>query len=327
VPPVRGVYLSAFPNFDISDRNEDGVSVSRLRGYERLAGRPVAWAYFSQHWFRGLRFPAAAVRAIWSQGAVPFVRLMPWSRQPEYRVERRFTLARIEAGAFDRPLARWAQAAAASGVPLMAEFGTEVNGDWFPWNGRYNGGAGVGPARFRAAFRHIVRLFRANRAWNVTWVFHADAAGAPAAAWNHFERYYPGDAYVDWVGLSAYGAITNTDRWQSFTQALGNSYARAALMTRRPLAILETAADQEPGHDKAAWIRDAFAAIRSGRYPRIKAISWWDERFPNDHGPPSDLRINSTPTRLTAYRAATANPYFVTRAHTRRHCPNGRTHR
>ncbi|MBV9212998.1 MAG: beta-mannanase, partial [Actinobacteria bacterium] len=290
-------------------------SAQRLRIYEQLAGRPVAWAYFSDHWFRGLGFPRRSVETIWRNGSVPFVRLMPWSADEQGVPEHRFTLARIAAGAFDRGLARWARAAAATDIPLMVEFGTEVNGDWFPWNGVWNGGAGVGPARFKAAFRHMVGLFRANGARNVTWVFHADAYQEPAAAWNRFENYYPGDEYVDWVGLSVYGAQDRSERWLSFRSALGDAYARAARMTRRPLAILETAVDEQPAHDKAAWIRRAFRALRSGDYPRIRAVSWWDERFPNDGGlPPSDLRINSSQASLDAFRAATADPWFVTRA-------------
>jgi beta-mannanase len=263
------------------------------------------------------------VHAIWKQGAIPFVRLMPWSAQQEYRPEHRFTLARITAGRFDAALSRWALAARATRIPLMAEFGTEVNGDWFPWNGLYNGGPSAGPARFRAAYRHVVRVFRAADALNVTWVFHADSHSEPAAAWNDFERYYPGDAYVDWVGLSAYGAAKPTDTWQSFTSAVGDAYARAARMTRRPLAILETAVPETRRHDKAAWIRDAFATLRSGAYPRIRAVSWWDERFANDDGTNSDLRIDSSAKSLAAFRAATADPFYVTRASTVRRCARG----
>ena len=29
----------------------------------------------------------------------------------------------------------WGRAAQTFGTPLIVEFGTEVNGSWFPWNG------------------------------------------------------------------------------------------------------------------------------------------------------------------------------------------------
>lgn len=52
-----------------------------------------------------------------------------------------FTLDRIVNGDFDDDLRVWARAARDFGSPLIAEFGTEVNGEWFPWNGVWNGGS------------------------------------------------------------------------------------------------------------------------------------------------------------------------------------------
>jgi len=42
------------------------------------------------------------------------------------------------------------------GAPVLVEWGTEPNGKWFSWNGKWNGGAKEGPARYIAAWRHIV---------------------------------------------------------------------------------------------------------------------------------------------------------------------------
>ena len=56
------------------------------------------------------------------------------ARKPNHR----FTLARIVRGDLDADLRAWADGARRFGSPLLAEFGTEVNGFWFPWNGRWN---------------------------------------------------------------------------------------------------------------------------------------------------------------------------------------------
>jgi hypothetical protein len=51
-----------------------------------------------------------------------------------------FPLRSIDSGAWDPELRRWCDGARDAGIPLLVEFGTDVNGDWFPWNGRWNGG-------------------------------------------------------------------------------------------------------------------------------------------------------------------------------------------
>ena len=60
---------------------------------------------------------------------------------------------------------------------------------------------------------------------------------------------------------------------------------------------------------KADWIDEAFATLTSGRYPRIKAIGWWHENFDD-----SQLRIDSSPESLEAYRRGVSDPLFLTTA-------------
>ncbi len=50
-------------------------------------------------------------------------------------------------GDFDDDLMRWAQRAVEYGMPLIAEYGTECNGYWFPWNAAHNGMDEAGQAR------------------------------------------------------------------------------------------------------------------------------------------------------------------------------------
>ena len=70
-----------------------------------------------------------------------------------------FTLQRIIDGKFDDDLVRWAHDANRVHVSIIVDFGSEMNGDWFPWsvilNGEekkdgYGGGGGGGPSRSRS---------------------------------------------------------------------------------------------------------------------------------------------------------------------------------
>jgi hypothetical protein len=69
-----------------------------------------------------------------------------------------FTLQRIIDGKFDDDLVRWAHDANRVHIPIIIDFGAEMNGDWFPWSGILNGeekkdgygGGGGGPSRSRS---------------------------------------------------------------------------------------------------------------------------------------------------------------------------------
>lgn len=160
-----------------------------------------------------------------------------------------YTLQKIIDGQFDRELTQWATDAKKSAIPLLVEFGTEVNGNWFPWNGAYNGDSlkdtygdptqADGPERFRDAYRHIVTIFRNNEVDNITWFFHVNASGDPEESWNEISQYYPGDAYIDWIGISVYGPQTKEEMYQSFNEIMNKVYPEITKISNKPIAILE----------------------------------------------------------------------------------------
>ena len=300
LPPAHGIYHAAFPDFC---PEEDCVSATRIRAFETLTRKRIAWAYFSDNWFDGIRFPRTKVRAIWSvHHTIPFIRMMPRANWNEGCADKTYALAKIAGGAFDTQLHAYAHAARATRIPLMIEFGTEANGDWFPWSGACNGG----PARFVQAYRHIVRIFRSEGARNVTWVLHLDAHGARMAP------YYPGAQYVDWVGLSAYGPQQPGDSWDSFASVFRPAYAElAAAVPKKPIALLEYGAIDDGSRKQAAWIAAALREIESGRYPRLRAESYWHSNWTNDGAGPSLMRVDSSPSSLAAYRGGIASPLLV----------------
>ena len=203
-PPDGSIYHAAYPEFRGS---EDHVQTGFITHFESLVGKRIAWAYFSNNWFKGIQFPQTAVDRVRAAGTVPFIRLMPRSGFRENHADKTYTMQRIINGEFDGQLAAWGQAAAAQPGPLLVEFGTEVNGQWFPWNGKWNGGAVTtgfgdpsapdGPERFRAAYRHVHDVITAQGAGNITWFFHVTATSYPNKPWNSIANYYPGDDVVD----------------------------------------------------------------------------------------------------------------------------------
>ncbi len=123
---------------------EDDIRPRDVDAYEAATGHRVAWVYLSDNWFHGRAFPTVTARWIRERGSVPFIRLMLRSGADGPR-EPRYTLRRIIRGDFDADLRAWGRAARAFGTPLLVEYGTEMNGRWFSWNGTHNGGPGIGP--------------------------------------------------------------------------------------------------------------------------------------------------------------------------------------
>lgn len=321
-PPAAGMrYLGAYPGYGTGEENR--VSGRALRRYRVDSGRKPAWVYFSNEWGQeGIRYPGRAVAIIRRSGSVPFVRLMPRSTLDDGARERRFTLERIIAGDFDAELRQWGAAAGATNKPLLVEFLTEVNGDWFSWNGRFHGAGATagygdptlpdGPERARDAYRHVVRMVRAGGGANITWVFHFDADGSPAVAWNAVRNYYPGDAYVDWIGFSAYGAQTSSDPWTAPGPIIRAGYRRAAsLSPSKPIVLLEFGVAERRGVSKAKWINDAFDVVLSRSLRRLIGVSWWNEHFQNADGTWTDLRITSSRSAKATFRRRVASSRFV----------------
>jgi hypothetical protein len=231
--PTEGVYHGAYTN---PDGEEDGLTATQISDFETDVDKELTWVYFSNNWEGGIEFPSANVQTVVDQGALPFIRLMPRSQYDTHE-ENIFTLEKINAGEFDADLRQWAQDAKQADTPLLLEFGTEVNGDWFPWNAKYHGND---PQVFIDSYRHIVDLFDSEGLMNTTWFYHVDADSVPEETWNTHESYYPGDDYVDWIGMSVYGVFDPSDDWESFTELFDYGYeALSGISESKPLAILE----------------------------------------------------------------------------------------
>jgi beta-mannanase len=205
--------------------------------------------------------------------------------------------APVTSGSQDALIAKAADALAAFRQPVFLRWAWEMNGNWYDWGGPRNGN---NPAGFVAAWRHIHDIFVAHKAVNVAWVWGPNAGSAPEQAWNAMGHYYPGDAYVDWVGISGYftGRETPASLFAAITSGYGN---------RKPIMIAETGALERGGTVKADWIRALDAWIVA--HPAVGALVWFDTN--NDKGNTKDWRIDSSPSSLAAYKEMAADPRFT----------------
>ncbi|HYR21582.1 MAG TPA: glycosyl hydrolase [Chthoniobacterales bacterium] len=288
-PPVGKLYHGFYwggVGTDTHDPTEHDVMPADATRYEQTVGAKTAWVYFSNNWFESRKFPDAMCTWIRDLGKIPYVRLMLRSDVDQRHGEKKFSLQKIVGGEFDVDLRAWARDAKAFASPILIEWGTEPNGEWFSWNGKWNGGASEGPKRYISAYRHIVDLMRAEGADNLTWVWHVSWLDEPERKWNAFENYFPGEDYCDWVALSAYGPTTplTRDGTESFAFKMREAYPRLIkLAPGKPIIIAEFGCDLHNRHiDVVRWTRTALEDLFSNRWPAIVGFCWWNEGWQND---------------------------------------------
>ena len=245
--PINGCYTGVFPGWG---EYEDSVSTQFLIDFENLCGKSVAFVPFSVFWGQN-NVSDCNLKKIDSYGAVPLIRLMPWGEPYwEASYQANYSLEKIINGDFDTFLSDWADIIKNFNKTVMITFGVEMNGNWFPWSGVFQGGNKTdgygdpnkadGPEKYVDAFRHIVLLFKNKSVNNALWYFHPNHESYPDEAWNSIENYYPGDQYVDWIGFSLYGAQYNDENWVNFDEIMGPIYNKlTTIFTNKPLMLCE----------------------------------------------------------------------------------------
>jgi hypothetical protein len=337
--PTSGIYFGANAYFSEQPNQLEGdtVSAAAINDFAAAAGRRPVIASFVQHWFKGLGFPKTKIMTIWRTGAIPYVRMWPHagspygSGNPPEQYPGIYALQNIIDGKFDQELKAWADAARATNIPIVMEFGDEENADWGPWGGIWNGGGDTtgygdpslsdGPERFRDAYRHMVTLFRNEGATNVSWVFHMVEWYAPNKPWESFANYYPGNDYVDWLALSLFGLNTLPDgSLASFEQLLSTFhspdypgiYNDITRLGPKPLSLMYVGVTPKQG-DAPGWTGGMFDTLQSGRYPRVAMMSWFNS---DDYG--SQL-VPGTPL-TAAFRSGAQSTLFAAKPQVSGNC-------
>ena len=114
------------------------------------------------------------------------------------------TLADVAAGKHDAIYVSAANKLAQYGMlGVELRLGHEMDGDWYPW--RAHPGSGL-EANFAAAFRRIVTVMRQAQPTN-KWVWVWNPTEHKFTDRAYLERLWPGDAYVDQIGIDCYDQI------------------------------------------------------------------------------------------------------------------------
>lgn len=242
-------------------------------------------------------FPdVAGINKIIKKGYLPmitledhFVNVRPRVKQPD--------LYSIVEGHFDAFFIQWAKEIKKVNGGVLLRILHEFNGDWYPWCISKNNND---PELLSRAFRHIHTIFKEQQATNVRFIWCPNSTSFPQESWNFIMDAYPGDDYVDFVGLDIYnGAGQKMPVWRSFRkEGIENYFMLTEKLPHKPLLICEVASRErsrkEPvnSQDKAEWIEQMSIALQTD-LSKIRLVSWFNEK--------ESFRINSSSKSREAY--------------------------
>lgn len=196
----------------------------------------------------------------------------------------------VTAGQYDAYLDQFSASVKSFGSPVRISLAPEMNSEWAPWGITNNGNTTESHKTF---WRYVINRFRNNGVTNVLWIWSPNVRfyGDPCS----YGQIYPGDEYVDFVGLDGYnwGTTQSWSVWQSFSEVFGQSYNEITSISSKNVLIMEVAS-AENGGDKAAWITTMFSDLRN-KFTRIQGFTWFSINKE------TDWRINSSEKSRIAF--------------------------
>lgn len=208
-------------------------------------------------------------------------------------------------GVYDEFFHQYAQQIKEFGQPVLFRLDNEMNGDWCSYSSYYTGGD---TELFKALWRYVYDVFASEQVDNVIWVWNPHDLSFPDFKWNHAYMYYPGDQYVDVVGLTGYntGNYYPGETWREFPVIYDLLVRTYASVFDHPFMITEFGSNSVGG-DKKAWIDNMFAHI--DRYPQIKMAVWWNGTdWDSQMNPARIYRIDENPAVIDAFKEGLAGP-------------------
>jgi mannan endo-1,4-beta-mannosidase len=280
-PPAVHAPLQATPESYLGVY-ENGLlpSYKLIHEFAQVVGKEPNLVGYYSGWAQP--FEMSFAENMYRHGLIPFVQIDPTLA----------SVSAIAAGDDDNYLRVYADSVRTYGHAVVIGFGHEMNGTWYLWGYRHT------PApTFVAAWRHIVTLFREQGADNVHWLWtiQADQSGTgPIKSW------WPGNGYVDWVGIDGYYNKPS----DTFDSVFGKTIHQVHQLTDKPILLSETAVAR--GANQVANILGLFNGM--ARYQTLGLV-WFDKDESHQamaQGDPADghqdWRLEDNPQAEHAFR-------------------------
>lgn len=231
------------------------------------------------------------IQQMYDAGKIPFVHIMfhP-SRQPEC------TIQKIADGDYDHLIENYFMkylSYTMAGGRVVFVYLPEMNGDWTIYGPTGHPTWTADPEAFKTAYRNFVEKGR-SMGIEALWCWAPNNYG-----YGNLEDWYPGDEWVDIVGMSAYqwAGLYPGYEWKSVSKLLDPTVVEVRLFTKKPLVITQIASglndDRTPGfldelvmYTKIENNIDGFIWFNIGEFALGTGTDWETQTAPLDSVPP-----------------------------------------
>jgi hypothetical protein len=187
----------------------------------------------------------------------------------------KYSLANITGGSLDTDLRALARELKAAHVPVLFRPMPEPNTPWYAWSGLVNGNT---PDEYVLAWKHVRKVVREAAGPQVGFLWSPYVRSVPETPENAIEDYFPGSAYVDYVGVSGYNfGTTGGLAWADPAALFLPAYTAIQKLAGKPFWITETGSTAEGG-SKTGWI-SALRSLRTSM-PKLRGVVWFDVADP-----------------------------------------------
>ncbi|KAI9136382.1 glycoside hydrolase superfamily, partial [Paraphysoderma sedebokerense] len=145
------------------------------------------------------------------------------------------------------------------GIFVVIRFAHEMNGEWYTW--------GLQPQAFIETYRRLYTTVKTiSPATNFIWAPNIYPGGSNGTTYS---TYYPGDSYIDWVGLSYYHfGATWPPKNKPFVIAETGAPAYSD-RTKEPADLAEI-------NQKRSWWTQVYNTTVFSQFPNLKMILWFE---------------------------------------------------
>jgi len=324
-PPIVFFYRDWISDEDIFS------PAPRLRGFGEKIRLPGGTLPSLQEMVQALADRGAVAAVSWN---IPIMGIGSGQKRQTGRTPS-LTITKILQGQFDAYIRRFARDVKNSERPIMLELfneydfaanfafgpdGTQTAQEAGDLYGQYGDKRWPdGPERIRDVIRRVVDLFNEEGATNVTWFMHASSSYMNPAIrdeyreWRHPRYFFPGEAYVDWVGQSAFFHDRKdlAQRKIDFPFVVESGYTAWASVTQKPYFIPEFGM-LNIGRSRGLLIREILERTLPKQFPNVRLITLTDNQL-IERVDPFVLRLGRThPDEIQAWAATLkGNPHFV----------------
>jgi beta-mannanase len=216
------------------------------------------------HWGNENQFPAemAAEARSHNQTLVIFWEAKDYNN--DNLDDAHYSYQAILRGDWDTYIKSFGDSIRSSGQPVILIPFEEVNGDWSPWSITHNGNSA---SQHKQTYQKIANMLHDIPNLKLGWTANNDSV--PDTPDNSISNLYPGNAYVDIVGVDGFNF---DDPWQTPSDVFDTSVATVSTFGK-PVILFSLASAEGP--QKAAWIGQLSAYLTS--HPAIKGFVWFNE--------------------------------------------------